>query len=226
MASNPLIIIGAGGFARESLDVVDAINAVSPTWDMLGFLVDPQYGQAGTIIQGKPILGGLSWLADHTEVYVVCAVGAPELRRQLIERLREFQVRFATLIHPSVIKTSWLEVDQGTVITAGCVLSNHVVIAAHVHINPSSTIGHDVIIETFASLAPGTLISGNVHIGTGTYIGTGAKIIEKKNIGDWSIVGAGSVVIADVPANTTVVGVPAHVIKERPVGWHLHENHS
>lgn len=36
----PLAILGAGGFARETLDVVDAINAITLTWDMLGFIVD------------------------------------------------------------------------------------------------------------------------------------------------------------------------------------------
>jgi len=57
MATEPLVILGAGGFAYETLDVVDAINAVSPTWDILGFLVDAQYGATGTIVQDKPSLG-------------------------------------------------------------------------------------------------------------------------------------------------------------------------
>ncbi len=220
----PLVILGAGGFARETQDVVDAINAESLTWDVLGFLVDAQYGAAGTIVQNKPILGEFSWLSGHTGVHVVCGVGAPEHRRHMIERLSIFDVQFATLVHPSVIKTCWMTLGAGTVITAGCVLSNHVAIADHVHINPSCTIGHDVTIESFVSLAPGVLVSGNVHIHEGAYIGTGASIIEKKTISAWSVVGAGSTVLKNVPANTTVVGTPAKVIKERPEGWHLHEN--
>ena len=224
MTTKSLVILGAGGFARETLDVVDAINAVSPTWDMLGFLVDAQYGVAGTIVQGKPILGDFSWLSDHPNIHVVCGVGAPEHRRQLVERLNAFDMNFATLIHPSVVKTSWLEVGVGVVIAAGCVLSNHIVIAEHVHVNPSSTLGHDITLNAFVSLAPGVLISGNVHIRVGAYVGTGAKIIEKKNIGAWSIVGAGSTVVKDVPPNMTVVGTPAVVIKERVDGWHLLEN--
>ena len=35
-------------------------------------------------------------------------------------------------------------------------------------------------------------------------------------IGEWSVVGAGAVVVGDVPAGVTVVGVPAKILKERP----------
>lgn len=220
----PLVILGAGGFARETLDVVEAINADRPRYDVLGFIVDEKYGRAGEIVNEKPILGGVSWFEAHTDVLAVCGVGAPEVRRHMIERVERPGVRFATLIHPSVIMTRWTSLGEGTVITAGCILSNNVTVSNHVHINPNGTIGHDVTIEAFASLAPGVLISGNVMIHEGAYIGTGANIIEKKTVGAWSIVGAGSTVVKDVPPNSTVVGIPARVIKERPEGWHLHEN--
>lgn len=218
-----LVILGAGGFARETLDIVDAINAVSPTWDLLGFIVDNRYGMPDTLVHDKPILGDFAWLEQHYEVQLLCAVGAPEVRYRMIQRLAYHQWQFASLVHPSVIRTRWMSIGQGVVIAAGCVISNNVTIADHVHINPSSTIGHDVQLEAFVSIAPGVLLSGNVSLKEGAYIGTGASIIEKKVIGAWSIVGAGSTIVKDVPANTTVVGVPARVIKQRPEGWQLHE---
>src|SRR5690606_30037120 len=187
----PLVILGAGGFARETLDVVDAINAVSPTWDMLGFLVDAQYGEAGTIVNGKPILGELSWLAENPDVRVVCGVGAPEHRLKLTQRAAEFGIQFCTLIHPNVTMSQWITIGEGTIITAGCILTNSIVIGKHVHVNLNCTIGHDVTMDEFVTLAPGVHVSGNVHIQQGCYVGTGANIIEKKTIGDWSIVGAG-----------------------------------
>lgn len=220
----PLVILGAGGFAREILDVIDAINADKPRYDVLGFIVDEKYGRAGDVVNEKQILGGFSWFEKHTDVFAICGVGAPEVRRHMIRRVQNLGVKFAALIHPSVIMTRWTSLGDGVVITAGCILSNNIVISDHVHINPGSTIGHDVTIEAFVSLAPGALVSGNVTIHEGAYIGTGTNVIEKKTIGAWSIVGAGSTVIQDVPPNSTVVGVPARVIKERPEGWHLREN--
>jgi acetyltransferase EpsM len=58
-------------------------------------------------------------------------------------------------------------------------------------------------------------------VGAGCYVGTGANIIEKKQLGEWSIIGAGSMIVEDVPANSTVVGVPGKVIKTSEEGWHL-----
>lgn len=222
--TKPLVILGAGGFARETLDVVDSINTISPTWDMLGYIVDLEYGQAGEIVNGKPILGGFNWLRRHRDAYVICGVGAPEVRYHLVKRAHEYDVKFASLVHPTVIKTRWITLGQGVVVAAGCVISNTIHIGDHVHLNPSCTIGHDVHIDSFVSLAPGVLISGNVHLQEGAYVGTGANIIEKRIIGNWSIVGAGATVVEDVPSNTTVVGTPAKVVKERPNGWHLLEN--
>ena len=50
------------------------------------------------------------------------------------------------------------------------------------------------------------------NVGRGVMIGAGAKILGNIRIGEGAIVGAGSVVLRDVPAHTTVVGVPARVV--------------
>ncbi|MBN1451813.1 MAG: acetyltransferase [Anaerolineales bacterium] len=216
-----VVIIGAGGFARETLDVFDAVNAITPTYDVMGYIVDPQYEKPGTIINDKPILGDFSWLQAHPDVYAICAVGAPALRFKLIKQAREMQASFCTVVHPTAVLTRWVTLGEGTIITAGCILTNQIRVGNHVHINLDCTIGHDTIISDFTTLSPGTHVSGNVSFGEGCFVGTGANILEKKQIGAWSVIGAGSTVVKDVPANTTVVGVPAQVIKERPEGWHL-----
>ena len=59
-------------------------------------------------------------------------------------------------------------------------------------------------------LTPGTL--GSPEIGDGVFVGTGAKILGPVKIGDGAIIGAGSVALKDVPAHTTVAGVPARIV--------------
>jgi acetyltransferase-like isoleucine patch superfamily enzyme len=54
------------------------------------------------------------------------------------------------------------------------------------------------------------VLSGQVRVALGAHIGTGASVIQGIRIGAWSIVGAGAVVIRDVPAGVTAVGVPAN----------------
>lgn len=48
--TSPIVIVGCGGFGREVCDVIDAVNAVSNTWNLLGF-VDVT---AGTTVKGVP----------------------------------------------------------------------------------------------------------------------------------------------------------------------------
>jgi serine O-acetyltransferase len=50
-------------------------------------------------------------------------------------------------------------------------------------------------------------------IGSNVFIGAGAKIIGNVNVGDGARIGANAVVIADVPANMTAVGVPARTVE-------------
>lgn len=216
-----IALIGAGGAARDILDIVDAINLSKPTFEMVGYIVDSQYGEAGTIINDKPILGDLSWLQQNPDVQLLGGVGEPELRRKVIQRAQQYHAKFCTLIHPSVICTKWIEIGHGTIIAAGCILTNQIRIGNHAHLNIDTTVAHDCVIEDYVTISPGVHCSGNVSIGEGSFIGTGANIIEKRNIGSWATVGAGSAIIKDVPNNSTVVGVPGKVIKTKHEGWYL-----
>lgn len=217
-----VVIIGAGGCARDVLDVIDDINAEKPCYDVLGYVVDAQYGAPGTLVNNKPILGGFDWLAKYSDkVLVTCGVGPSHHRYHLVQRAQAIGCQFFSIIHPMARVTRWVQLGEGVIITAGCILTNQIRIGNHVHLNLHCTIAHDVIAEDFVTLAPGVHVSGNVRLGEGCYVGTGANLIEKLQIGRWSIIGAGSTVVKDVPANTTVVGVPAKVIKEHGEGWHL-----
>jgi serine O-acetyltransferase len=62
---------------------------------------------------------------------------------------------------------------------------------------------------------------GSPIIGNRVDIGAGAKILGLINVGDDSVIGANAVVLADVPAGSTAVGIPARIIprgsrSERP----------
>ena len=224
--TDSLVILGAGGCARDILDAVEAINSAAPQFDMLGFIVDAPYGSPGELVNDIPILGDFTWLERYPNTWVVGGVGASDLRKRMVQRAAKLGVKFATLVHPSVLQTRWAKFGVGTVVLGRCFLSNQIRVGDHVHISYHCTVGHDAILDDYVSIAPGVHVSGNVHLKEGANIGTGANIIEKKTIGAWSIVGAGSTVVKDVPANSTVVGVPARVIKERLEGWHIYEDQS
>lgn len=211
----PVVIFGAGGFSREVLALLRDINKVNKRWDILGFVDDREH-LVGRSLDGCRVLGGRVWLENHgSSVHLALGVGDPEVKRSLAMETRDWVAGFPPLIHPSVIRTAFIEIGEGAIITAGNVLTSQIVLRPFSMLNLSCTIGHDSRIGAFATVAPGTNVSGNVMIGEGCNIGTGATIIQDISIGEWSVVGAGAVVTRDLPGHCTAVGVPAKVIKQR-----------
>lgn len=224
MRLQKVVIIGTGGFGREVLDVIEAVNQVQPTYQMLGFITEPGYQQPGDRINEAPVLGYYDWLeANRHEVKAICGVGAPAVRRRLVRKAEAMGVAFFSLVHPRAVLTRWVILGSGSIITAGCILTNNIRIGNHVHLNLDCTVGHDAVLEDFVTVSPGVHISGNVTLERGCFIGTGASLIEGKTTGEWSVVGAGSVVVKDIPPNATAVGIPAKEVKTRSPGWHLDE---
>ncbi len=215
-----VVIIGAGALAREVLDALNACAAAGDPVEMVGFVVDPQYSAAGTIINGRPVLGGFDWLSRHArEVEAVCAVGQPDVRRQLILAAQAAGVAFTNVIHPSAITSPWVTMGQGNMVLAGAALSCQVQMGHHVLVNFQVTVAHDVVLEDFVTVSPGVRLCGHVRVCRGAFVGAGATVIEKLTVGKWSLVGAGSAVVRNVPEGATVLGVPAtavHIRQEMP----------
>lgn len=219
MSLQKVVIIGAGGFGREVLDVLEAVNQVSPTYEIMGFITDPEYQKPGEMINEVPVLGSFDWLAGNdSEVKAICGIGSPATRKRMVDQAAGLGVKFFSVIHPRAITTRWMTMGEGTIITAGCILTNNITLGDHVHLNLDCTVGHDAVLEDFVTVSPGVHISGNVTLKTGSFIGTGANIIEGKTVGEGAVVGAGSVVVKDIPDHVTAVGIPAKPIKTHPEG--------
>jgi serine O-acetyltransferase len=81
-------------------------------------------------------------------------------------------------------------------------------------IGETSMIGDDVTLYQGVTLGGTGKEKGKRHptIGNGVVIGAGARVLGNIRVGDNCRVGAGSVVLRDVPDNSTIVGVPGHVV--------------
>lgn len=211
-----VVIVGAGGFGREVLEIFKAQNKITKTWDILGF-IDEDKQLHGKKMNGYPVLGGLDWLKEHNNdnLGCVCAIGTCETRKQVVEKLQEIGANFHNAIHPSVIMSDFVELGKDVIICAGSILTVNIKIGDHVHINLSSTIGHDAIIGSYCTINPIVAINGNNHLGEGVYVGTGATFIQGISVGSWSTIGAGAVAIEHIPEKVVAVGVPAKVIKRK-----------
>jgi serine O-acetyltransferase len=101
-------------------------------------------------------------------------------------------------------------IGRGAEFGSGFVLihSTGVVINGKVRAGSNVYIEHQVTIGAERHLSP--------RLGSGIFIGAGAKVIGAVEVGDGARIGANAVVVADVPAHSTVVGIPARVVKTRP----------
>lgn len=110
------------------------------------------------------------------------------------------------LAHRAAIALAQVSIGDPVVIAPGLyILHGQVVIDGSTRIGPSARIAPFVTIGRRSESVDGPVIGSNVAIGTG------AKIIGPVRIGSGASIGANAVVITDVPARATAVGVPATV---------------
>ncbi len=214
--TNELIIFGGGGFAREVAWLVTDINNSLPEdeiWNVIGF-AENSSEHVGKFLNGIPIIDLDRIDFNFFETYAVVAIGSPTARERAVKQAQGLGLKFATLIHPNThMDKNTVQIGAGSVICAGNIFTTNITIGNHVIINLDCTIGHDSLIEDFVTISPGCHLSGYTTIRRGAYLGTGAVTVEKHEIGSNAIVGAGAVVVKNIPANVTAVGIPAKPIK-------------
>lgn len=208
-----LIIFGASGFGREVAWAVERINKVEPTWNLLGFMDDNNDIQKSEI-NGYRVLGKTADVGKYPGAYFVCAVGASKVREKIVDNMKKVNadIKFGTVIDPSVEMSDLVSIGEGTIICAHTIITVNISIGNHVIINLDCTVGHDAIIQDFVTMYPSVNVSGITNIGHAVELGTGMQIIQGKSVGAYSIIGAGSVIVKDIPAKCTAVGVPARLI--------------
>lgn len=207
-----IVIIGAGGFGREVLSLINNINQVKPRFEVLGFADDTI--AVGTKLRTHNILSKVNDILSTGCEGVVVAIGNPQTRKKIVTSLPQ-DVLFPNVIHPLAIfqDPESIIIGLGNIICAGTIFTNDIYMGNHCIVNLSCTIGHDAVLSDYSSIMPGVNISGGAKLEESVYVGTGAKLIKATTIGANSIIGAGAVVDTDVAPNQTVVGVPAKPIK-------------
>lgn len=207
----PLVIVGAGGFGRECLDIVEALQVQGNALDFIGFIDDSGGDTALLARRGARCLGPLGALPSHATYVIAIGDGATRLRMD--DELTRRGLVPTVLLHPNASLGSDCRIGPGTILNAGATVTTNITLGRHVQIHANATVGHDATLLDGVSVYPGATISGAVTAGEGATIGTGANVLPGVTIGSHAFIGAGAVVHRDVAAGVTVVGVPA-----RPIG--------
>ena len=117
----------------------------------------------------------------------------------------------ARLISQHAARVTGIEIHPGATIGRRLVIDHgHGVV-----IGETTEIGDDVLIYQGVTLGGTGKDTGKRHptIGNNVMISSGAKVLGPFKVGDNSRIAAGAVVLEEVPENSTVVGVPARVVK-------------
>jgi sugar O-acyltransferase (sialic acid O-acetyltransferase NeuD family) len=222
------VLIGAGGFGRETAQAVHAVNGGAANggaanggarWRLLGYL-DDDPARHGLVIDGTPVLGGRDRIEHLPGASFVVCTGRPAdyvSRPRIVGDLGLPPERYATIVHPSAAISPSSSVGPGSVLLAHVTLTAAVTVGAHVAIMPHVTLTHDVVVDDFATIASGASLGGGVRVRSGAYLGAGALIGENRTVGAFSLVGMGAVVTRDVPPREIWAGVPARRLRAAAV---------
>lgn len=208
MTARPLLLLGAGGLARETLA---AVRALPDVWRPVGVLDDDPARHGGDV-DGVPVLGGTDHAHDQPDAAVVPCVASPArpaARLRLTERLGLPCDRWASVVHPAAQLAPGTVLGEGSIVLANAVVTAPITIGPYFMAMPHVLLTHDDEIGAGVTMAGRATLGGGVRVGSTAYLGQGCLVREHVVIGDGAVIGMGSVVLTDVPDGQTWVGVPA-----------------
>lgn len=207
-----VVVVGAGGHGRVVLDILLQAGRYRPV-----AFIDSNTRLHNRRVDGLPVLGDVGALPkvrDECEVTgAIVAIGDNGVRRAFAEEIEGLGIELINAIHPSANIARNVTLGRNIVVAAGALVCAHCQIGDSVILNTGSIVDHETMIGTAAHVCPGARIAGRVTVEAGAFIGIGATVIQSLRIGCEAIIGAGAVVTRNVPPMTTVVGVPAKIIK-------------
>lgn len=209
-----LVLLGAGGHAREILDVLSTLPPGPGGVRVVG-LIDERPDARGRDVAGAPVLGDFGWFeANRYEGAVVTAVGDTALRERFARTAAGLGLRFERVISPYARVAGSASLGAGVVVFPFVFISNGVSAGDHCHFNAASSVSHDSRLGDFATLGPRATVTGRVTLGRGVTVGAGATVLPDVRVGEYSTIGAGSVVTASIEPRSVAVGSPAKIVRK------------
>ncbi|MFA4991094.1 MAG: acetyltransferase [Candidatus Omnitrophota bacterium] len=212
MIEKNIVLMGAGSVGKVMLEAMSALNSVNRKEILtpLAF-VDKAPDKIGTRINGVDVISleeaaGLK----RKDLYFIASVGAPWLRKDIIEGLRKIipDARFATIAHPSAVIMPGASIGEGVYVGANATVSIECRVMPHAMLNYNVVMGHNCVLGEYSVVSPLCHLAGYVRIGRSTFLGGGVMTYPGVRIGDDCVIGAGVIVPRDVPDKKKIITKP------------------
>jgi sugar O-acyltransferase (sialic acid O-acetyltransferase NeuD family) len=200
-----VFVFGASGHAKVVIDAIEREGR-----NAIAFVCDDAADKKGTVVMGYAVIGGRDVLLERrSEAGAgIVAIGDNRIRTSVATWLVDNGWHLAPVVHPAAAIAREVEIGEGTVIMAGCVINPGARIGRNAIVNTGATIDHDCEIGDGVHIAPGAHLCGHVSIGAGSVIGAGTTIVPLIHVGCDAVIGAGSTVLHNVPDGARVAGSP------------------
>lgn len=215
MTGRKLLLIGGGGHCKSVLDSVSSCSI----YEDIAIIDQPEY--IGKNIGTVAFIGTDADLPalrqkGYTDAFVsVGSIGDTLTRVRLMRNLEKLGFEIPSIIAPDSHISDSCKIGKGVYIGKSANINYGCYIGDGSIINTAATIEHECKIGEFVHIAPGALVCGGAIIGNNSHIGAHSTILQGIKIEENVMVGAGCVVIRDIPAGKTVVGVPGHQISSK-----------
>ncbi len=197
-----IAIIGAGGLSKE---IACNLNHNSYKYFVHKKFIDHFRNNGMTNIEAIEDI-------DIDKYKVLIAIGDPKTRKLLFNELPS-NTEYYTYIDKRAHILDDIIIGDGSIITAGCVLTTNITIGSFNLINLNTTIGHDSYLDNFITTSPGVHISGETKIGEVCYFGSGSVVRDKVKICPYVTIGMNGVVTKDIFQPGVYGGVPIKKLK-------------
>ena len=207
-----LYLCGVGN--GEGIRLALQVNRATAHWQRIVLLDDDATKHSAERL-GLVVVGGFDRLggADRSADEVVNLVTRTTVARARAgEKIAAYGLPFASLVHPGVDLLGTCLGDEVTVY-ANTSIGAEASIGSSSVVLVGAVVGHGANVGRGCVIAPNAVINGRVIIEDQVYVGSNATILPDLRIGAGATIAANSLVVSDVPAGATALGVPATIVQ-------------
>lgn len=207
-----LIIIGAGGCGRETLQWAEDINRINKKWSIKGFIDDNLESLSNVVCKYKVISKIDEYLIGKEDEFI-CAIANSKVKEGIVDKLKAKGAKFTTIVHPTAVIGDTSNIGENVIIYPFALISDNAIISDGCIINMYSSVAHDALLGTCCTISAHCDITGGCKLGKNVFMGTTSNMVPRISIGDNVFICAGSTVMASVRSDKKVMGNPATIIK-------------